>query len=117
MRDAYGGARPEPRPRKRKTPYCPPRWSSRLYLRLDTRHIAVFKFLLEAHGHLGIMSVTDSHAAILKISYSPDQEPDMRAFLEEIRDAVPFSVIELNAAAKDSDATPEPAHGLSGDFR
>jgi hypothetical protein len=79
----------------------------------------MFKFLLEAHGHLGIMSVADSHAAILKISYSPDQERDMRAFLEEIRDAVPFSVIESGAAVavKDSDATPEAVRGLPGDFR
>jgi hypothetical protein len=68
-------------------------------VRIDTRHIALFKFLLEAHGHLGFMSVADKHAAILKISYSPDQEREIQAFLEEVRDTVPFSVIDLDAVS------------------
>lgn len=86
---------PEPRPRKRKTPYAAPRWSSRLYVRLAPSHIALFKFLLEAHGHLGIMSVLDRHAAVAKLSYSPDCEREMRQFLEEARGTVPIEVIDL----------------------
>lgn len=86
---------PEPRPRRRKTPYQPPRWSSRLYVKLNREHLALFKFLLEAHGHLGIMSVVDRHAAVAKVSYSPDCEREMRAFLEEARRTVPFEVVDL----------------------
>ena len=86
---------PEPRPRKSKTPYDPPRWSSRIYVRLDQAHIALFKFLLEAHGHLGFMSVVDRHQAILKLSYTPDCEREMREFLEEARETVPFVVIDI----------------------
>jgi len=95
-----GGPRPaapefEPRPRKRKTPYEAPRWSSRLYVKLAPSGFALFKFLLEAHGHLGIMTVTDRHAAIARLSYSPDCEREMRAFLEETREAVDFAVIDF----------------------
>jgi hypothetical protein len=85
----------EPRPRKRKTPYHAPRWSSRVYVRLEQRHIALFKFLLEAHGHLGLMSVADRHAAILKVSFSPDCAREMRAFLDEAREALPLEVVAL----------------------
>jgi len=85
----------EPRPRRRKTPYVAPAWSARRYVRIGQEHIALFKFLLEAHGHLGIMSVADRHVAILKLSYSPDQEREMREFLDEARQTVPFVVIEL----------------------
>ena len=85
----------EPRPRGRKTPYAAPAWSARLYERMAQEHIALFKFLLEAHGHLGIMTVVDRHAAILKLSYSPDQEREMRQFLDEARRTVPFVVIQL----------------------
>jgi hypothetical protein len=90
-----GSSSPEPRPRKHKVPYSPPRWSSRLYVRLAQEHIALFKFLLEAHGHLGYMSVVDRHAAILKLSYSPDCEREMREFLIEARTRLPLDVIEL----------------------
>jgi len=86
---------PEPRPRKRKTPYQPPRWSSRVYVKLARDHIGLFRFLLEAHGHLGIMSVLDRHAAVAKVSYSPDCEREVRAFLEEAREAVPLQVVDL----------------------
>jgi hypothetical protein len=99
VRHAAAGPRefsaPEPRPRKRKTPYTPPRWSSRLYVRLKQEHIALFKFLLEAHGHLGYMSVVDRHAAILKLSFSPDCEREMREFLTQARTRLPLDVIEI----------------------
>ena len=86
---------PEPRPRKRRTPYTAPRWSSRLYLRLKQEHIALFKFLLEAHGHLGYMSVVDRHAAILKLSFSPDCEREMREFLIEAQTRLPLEIINV----------------------
>lgn len=86
-------ARPEPRPRKGRTPYAPPHWSSRLYLRMATADIGLFRFLLEAHGHLGFMSVADKHAAILKLSYSPDQEREVRAFLEEAGECLKIELV------------------------
>jgi len=76
-------------------------WSARLYVRVRQEHIALFKFLLEAHSHLGIMSVADRHAAILTIRHSPDQEMEMRGFLEEARETVPFTVIEPPKSRED----------------
>jgi len=89
---------PEPAPRRRREPYAPPRWSSRLYVRLSPAHIGLLRFLLEAHGHLGVLSALDRHAATLKIAYSPDCEREMRLFLEEARELMPLDVIERPGA-------------------
>lgn len=79
---------PEPKPRRRKTPYQPPRWSKRLYLRLIPADMALLKFLLEAHSHVGILSVVDRHAAVAKLTYSPDMEREVMEFLEQARQTV-----------------------------
>lgn len=47
------------RPRKPSPPLPPPRASSRLYARIVPRHIAMFRFLLEAQDNLGYMTVLD----------------------------------------------------------
>jgi len=47
------------RPRKPAPPLPPPRASSRLYARIAPRHIAMFRFLLEAQDNLGYMTVLD----------------------------------------------------------
>ncbi|WP_341806102.1 DUF4911 domain-containing protein [Nitratidesulfovibrio liaohensis] len=47
------------RPRKPSPPLPPPRTSSRLYARIAPRHIAMFRFLLEAQDNLGYMTVLD----------------------------------------------------------
>lgn len=47
------------RPRKPSPPLPPPRASSRLYARIAPRHIAMFRFLLEAQDNLGYMTVLD----------------------------------------------------------
>ena len=85
----------EPAPRKRRTPYLAPCRSARLYVGLAPSDCALFKFLLEAHGHLGIMTIMDRHAAVAKLSYSPDCEREMRAFLEEAETSVAFEVIDF----------------------
>lgn len=47
------------RPRKPSPPLPPPRASARLYARIAPRHIAMFRFLLEAQDNLGYMTVLD----------------------------------------------------------
>lgn len=47
------------RPRKPSPPLPPPSASSRLYARIAPRHIAMFRFLLEAQDNLGYMTVLD----------------------------------------------------------
>jgi hypothetical protein len=98
----------EPRPRKRKTPYDPPRWSARVYARIAREDIALFKFLLEAHGHLGVMSVLDSHKAVVKVSFSPEMGREMKEFLAEAGQAVKVEVVEPArlAGPRGASATP-----------
>lgn len=131
---------PRKRPGKPAPPLPPPRESSRLYARIAPRHIAMFRFLLEAQDNLGYMTVLDrglggagnrarskspgeagdvgqagaadapgsdpghagsGHAgsdpglpAVLKIVFSPHQERELRAFLDSMRAAIPFSLLE-----------------------
>lgn len=87
----------EPRPRTPKTPYAPPQFSGRVYVRLAPADIALFRFLLEAHGHLGIMTVADRCAAILKVSFSPDCRPELLAFLAEAAQCLTLTVTALPA--------------------
>ncbi|MBG3878520.1 DUF4911 domain-containing protein [Desulfovibrio oxamicus] len=47
------------RPRKPSPPLPPPHESSRLYARIAPRHIAMFRFLLEAQDNMGYMTVLD----------------------------------------------------------
>ncbi len=73
---------------KKRRPYTVPRWSRRLYLRLASADMALLKFLLEAQGHVGILSVVDRHAAVAKLTYSPDMEREVLEFLEQARQTV-----------------------------
>lgn len=107
------------RPRKPAPPLPPPRASSWLYARIAPRHIAMFRFLLEAQDNLGYMTVLDRGVggmaddcdtpdnlpatngasgtgtdAVLKIVFSPHQEREMRAFLDGMRATIPFQVFE-----------------------
>lgn len=85
----------EPRPRRRKTPYEAPRLSSRVYVKLAREHVGLLRFLLEAQSHVGILSVLDRHAAIAKITFSPDCERELRAFLEQARGTLPLQEISI----------------------
>ena len=85
----------EPRPRRRKTPYEAPRRSARVYVKLAREHVGLLRFLLEAQSHVGILSVLDRHAAIAKITFSPDCERELRAFLEQARGTLPLQAISI----------------------
>ncbi|WP_449242655.1 DUF4911 domain-containing protein [Desulfovibrio sp.] len=63
----------------------PPRWSSRLYVRVEPSRIALFRFLLEAHDNLALFSVADRRKGILQLNFSPDQAAEVRAFLARVR--------------------------------
>lgn len=78
--------------RRKAAPYAPPRFSSRLYVRVAPEHQVLLKFLLEGHGHLGVLTAVDRHAAVIRLLYSPDQEREVRAFLEETGQTVPLEV-------------------------
>lgn len=82
-----GKRRPRPSPPA-------PRWSSRLYVRLAPRDAARLKFLLEGHDNLAYQTTLDRHTALLQLTFSPDQEREVRAFLESVRGAVEFELVE-----------------------
>lgn len=90
--------------RRKAAPYVPPRFSARLYLRVAPEHQALLKFLLEGRDHLGLLTVADRHAAVVKLLYSPDQENDIQAFLEEAGRTIP---LEIAYRPAEPDGTPE----------
>ncbi|GAB6036746.1 hypothetical protein JCM15519_13050 [Fundidesulfovibrio butyratiphilus] len=84
---------PEPKPRRLRAPYTPPGTCARLYLRVAPKHLALLKFFLEGAGHLGLLTVVDRHAAVVRLAYSPDMAREAAEFLDQISQAVPHRVI------------------------
>ncbi|MCH5276612.1 MAG: DUF4911 domain-containing protein [Desulfovibrionaceae bacterium] len=94
-------ARPAPggvRAGRRKALSLPPAFSSAaLVIRIAPRDVGLFRFLLEGRDNLGLFTVLDSRAALLKLLFSPHQTADMRAALAEMAELVPFAVEEWPA--------------------
>lgn len=87
--------------RKRKIRYRPPlppaKESGRIYIRMDSRDVAMFRFLLEAEDNLGYMTVLDRWRALLKVTFSPHQARQMRACLGTMRAMLDFEIIGRSA--------------------
>ena len=73
--------------------------SSSLLIHIARSDIAMFRFLLEARGHTGFFTVLDSHAALLKLFFSPDQESLIMKELAAMFQTVPFSWSERPLSA------------------
>lgn len=103
-------ARPAPggvRAGRRETLSLPPAFSSSvLVIRIAPRDVGLFRFLLEGRDNLGLFTVLDSRAALLKLLFSPHQAADMRIALREMAEQVPFDVEEWPAQPEAPD---EPA--------
>lgn len=86
--------------RKRKRPPLlpAPRFSGRLYIRLEPGQTRLFRYLLEAYDNLAYSSVADRKACILKLVYSPQQKKEFLSALDEIRQSVRFEALPLNLA-------------------
>jgi len=69
---------------------APAVFSSRLYIRLARRDIAVFKFLLESWDNLAYVSIIDKHAAVLQIRYTRDSRAELADFLVRAAGEVDF---------------------------
>ena len=72
----------------------PPRWSSRLYLRLAPAHLALLKFILESEDNLAYLTVVDKFTALARLTYSPGQETEILAFLDRARCEMDFRVLD-----------------------
>ena len=88
-----------PKHRSRKPRYSAPlptpRFSSRLYVRLAPKDVAMFRFLLEAEENLAYMSTVDRWACVLRVTFSPHQETAVRRYLETMREKIPFVEIPV----------------------
>jgi hypothetical protein len=71
-------------------PKGPAFFSSRLYIRLARKDIAVFKFLLESLDNLAYLSIIDKHAAVLQIRYARDSRAELFDFLRQAAGEVEF---------------------------
>ena len=94
-------ARPAPggvRAGRRKALSLPPAFSSAvLLIRIAPRDVGLFRFLLEGRDNLGLFTVLDPRAALLKLLFSPHQAAEMRAALTEMAELLPFEVHERPA--------------------
>lgn len=89
-----------PKKRKAKTfryppPLPAPRFSSCLYVRLDPKNVAMFRFLLEAEDNLAYATTVDRWSSALRVTFSPHQEKAVRHYLETMRDRVPFEIVPI----------------------
>ena len=66
-----------------------------LLIRIAPGDTGLFRYLLEGGGeHLAILTVLDPKKALFKLLFSPHQREELLAFLESMRQAVPFEVQE-----------------------
>ncbi|MBQ7739299.1 MAG: DUF4911 domain-containing protein [Desulfovibrionaceae bacterium] len=65
--------------------------SKSLLITIRPENIAMFRFILEAHGHLAYFTVLERQTAVLKLAYTRDRESAVFACLEEIAATVPFT--------------------------
>ena len=66
--------------------------SSYLLLRMEPKNVAMFRFLLEAYGHLAYFTVLERRPVLIKLGFSPDMERQVHAALAEIAASVHFTV-------------------------
>lgn len=75
--------------------------SARVYVRINSSKVHLFRFFLETEENLGIMTVVDRWGAVLLVRFSPHQEREMRAFLESMQESIG---IEMEYNPCDSEA-------------
>ena len=66
-----------------------------MYLQLDPRNISFLKFLLEAYDNLAYLTTVSSQSAVIKLVFAPEQEQEVREFLESVREEIGFVEIMM----------------------
>ena len=69
--------------------------SKHCYLQIRRSDIAYFKFLLEAHDNLGVMTVLDKYAAVLRVSFAAGREEEIQDFFKGISRDIPVQEVRL----------------------
>ncbi len=70
-----------------------PCFSKRLYIKIAPSSIGRFRFLLEAHDNLALFTAVDKFQGVLLLRFSPDQEEEVRGFLERITPEIPVDEV------------------------
>ena len=83
-------------PARRRKPVILPAASTSemLLIRISPRDTGLFRYLLEGGDNLAMLTVLDPKKALFKLMYSPHQREELRAFLDSMRHAVPFEVLD-----------------------
>jgi hypothetical protein len=68
--------------------------SEALLIRIAPSDTGLFRYLLEGGDNLAMLTVLDPKKALFKLLFSPHQRVEVRAFLESMRQTVPFEVQE-----------------------
>jgi hypothetical protein len=79
--------------RRRQGPYTPAEESGRLYVRLESRHVALLQFLLEAEDNLALPTVVDRFAAVVRLIYAPEAAARVEGFVRDLTAACPEATV------------------------
>lgn len=78
----------------RKILLLTPSHSGKLLVRMDPVHVAMFRFLLEAHENAAFFTVMERRPALLKIVFSPHCRDMVLEILKDMQKAIPFDIME-----------------------
>jgi hypothetical protein len=79
---------------------APPTRSSRLYLRLAPKDLALCKFILEGFDNLAYLTIVDKHEAVARLTFSPDQQEEVQDFLLAAGDELDLTILELSSVER-----------------
>lgn len=68
-------------------------YSKRLYLQVDRKNIALFKFFLEGYDNLAYLTVVDKYKAVLQLVFSHELEKFVHDFIKNIKSDVPVKIV------------------------
>lgn len=71
--------------------------SSVLYLQLEPKYMAMFRFLLEAYDNVAMFTVLDPKKTLLKLIFSPHDTKYIHEILTSMQSKVPFVLINEKA--------------------
>ena len=68
-------------------------YSKRLYLQLDRKYIALFKFFLEGYDNLAYLTVVDKYKAVLQLVFSHEFGEFVYEFIKNVRLEIPIRIV------------------------
>jgi len=68
--------------------------SSIVYVRLRSQDMAMFRFLMEAHDALAMLTIIEPKATLVKILYSPHEEERLHLALTSVQELISVEIVE-----------------------